>query len=87
VFHNKADAGLEFQYMSERVTESGGQTGGYGITNFTLSSEEIYKRLVLSASIYNLFDKQYADPVSDEHVQDSIVQDGRNFRVKATYTF
>jgi len=87
VINKKADAGLEFQYMSERATESGGQTGGYGITNFTLSSQEIYKRLVLSASIYNLFDRQYADPVSDEHVQDSIVQDGRNFRVKATYTF
>lgn len=87
VFHKKADAGLEFQYMGERATKSGGQTGGYGITNITLSSQEIYKRLELSASIYNLFDRQYADPASEEHVQDSIEQDGRNFRVKATYTF
>jgi iron complex outermembrane receptor protein len=87
VFHKKADAGLEFQYMSERATEAGGVTGGYGITNFTLSSQNLYKRLVLSASLYNLFDRQYADPVSDEHVQDSIVQDGRTFRIKAMYTF
>jgi iron complex outermembrane receptor protein len=73
--------------MSERATKSGGQTGGYGITNITLSSQEIYKRLELSASIYNLFDRQYADPASEEHAQDSIEQDGRGFRIKATYTF
>ena len=87
VFHKKADAGLEFRYMSERATEAGAIAGGYGITNITLSSKEIYKRLVLSASLYNLFDRQYFDPVSDEHTQDSIEQDGRTFRVKATYTF
>jgi iron complex outermembrane receptor protein len=87
VLRNKADGALEFRYMSERATEAGAIAGGYGITNITLSSKEIYKRLVLSASLYNLFDRQYFDPVSDEHTQDSIEQDGRTFRVKATYTF
>jgi len=87
VLRKKADAGLEFRYMSERATEAGAIAGGYGITNITLSSKEIYKRLVLSASLYNLFDRQYFDPVSDEHTQDSIEQDSRTFRLKATYTF
>ncbi|MBT8119647.1 MAG: TonB-dependent receptor [Gammaproteobacteria bacterium] len=87
VFRQNADAGIEFQYMSSRTTPNGGSTGGYSITNLTLSSQKIYERLELSASIYNLFDKQYADPVSVEHVQSSIVQDGRNFRIKASYTF
>ncbi len=87
VFKQNADAGIEFQYMSSRTNPNGGSTGGYGITNLTLSSQKVYERLELSASIYNLFDKQYADPVSVEHVQSSIVQDGRNFRIKATYTF
>jgi len=87
VFQKKADTGIEFLYMSSRTTPQGDKTGGYGITNLTLSSTKIYERLELSASIYNLFDKQYADPVSEEHVQSSIVQDGRNFRIKATYTF
>lgn len=87
VFRQNADAGIEFQYMSSRTTPQGDSTGSYGITNLTLSSQKVYERLILSASIYNLFDKQYADPVSVEHVQSSIVQDSRNFRIKATYTF
>ena len=86
-WHKKVDAGLEFQYMSERTKPAGGQTGGYGITNLSLSSKQVYKRLELSASVYNLFDRQYDDPASEEHVQSSITQDGRSFRVKASYTF
>lgn len=87
VFKQNADAGIEFQYTSSRTNPNGGSSGSYGITNLTLSSQKVYDRLELSASIYNLFDKQYADPASVEHVQSSIVQDGRNFRIKATYTF
>ncbi len=87
VFNRIADAGIEFQFMSDRTTPSGGTTEDYGITNLTLSSEKLYERLILSASIYNLFDRQYADPASDQHVQNSITQDGRNFRIKASYTF
>ena len=87
VFNRIADAGIEFQFMSDRTTPSGGTTEDYGITNLTLSSEKLYERLILSASIYNLFDRQYSDPVSDEHTMDRIEQDGRNFRIKASYTF
>ena len=87
VLRQNADAGIEILYMSSRSTPQGDDTGAYGITNLTLSSQKIYENLVLSASIYNLFDKQYADPVSDELIQSSIIQDGRNFRIKATYTF
>ncbi|MBE9560347.1 MAG: TonB-dependent receptor, partial [Proteobacteria bacterium] len=87
IFQKKADAGVEFQYMSSRTTPKGDTVGGYSITNLTLSSQKVYDRLVLSATVYNIFDKLYADPASEEHVQSSIVQDGRNFRVKATYTF
>ena len=86
-FQQKVDAGIEFQYMSDRITPQRNEVGGFGITNLTLSSQAIYKRLELSASIYNVFDKRYEDPASEEHVQSSIAQDGRNFRVKATYTF
>src|SRR5712692_4921679 len=39
----------------------------------------------LSAGLYNLFDKRYADSGGVEHVQTSIPQDGRSFRVKLTY--
>lgn len=87
VFQQSANAGIEVQYLSSRITPQGEKIGGYSITNLTLSSQKVYDRLELSASIYNVFDKRYSDPASEEHVQSSIVQDGRNFRVKATYTF
>jgi len=45
------------------------------------------KGLDLSASVYNLFDKSYQDPASLDHLQDSLVQDGRTFRVTARYRF
>jgi iron complex outermembrane receptor protein len=35
--------------------------------------------------MYNLTNTTYSDPGSEEHRQDSIVQDGRTFRVKLTY--
>ena len=87
IFYETADAGIELQYISDRTTPSGGTTNSYTITNLTISSQQIYKRLILSASIYNLFDREYADPASVEHVQNSITQDGRTFRIKASYTF
>jgi iron complex outermembrane receptor protein len=87
VFNKNTQAGVELQYLSDRATLAAGKTGDYSITNLTLSSKQLDQRLMLSASIYNLFDKSYADPASQEHLQSSILQDGRNFRIKATYTF
>jgi len=39
----------------------------------------------VSASVYNLFDTEYAFPGSEEHLQDSIEQDGISFRLKLVY--
>ena len=47
----------------------------------------VVQNLELSASIYNVTNATYSDPGSEEHRQDSIVQDGRNFRVRLTYHF
>jgi iron complex outermembrane receptor protein len=41
----------------------------------------------LVASIKNLFNVQYADPASDQHLQDAIVQNGRTFRIGLRFTF
>ena len=45
-------------------------------------SQKIVKGLEASASIYNLCDQRYRDPVSGDFSQDSIQQDGRQFRLK-----
>jgi hypothetical protein len=41
----------------------------------------------ISATAYNLFDTHYADPGSTEHRQDSIMQNGRTYRLKIDYWF
>jgi hypothetical protein len=42
-----------------------------------------------SVTVYNLLDKEYGDPVSFQDLQpiDTVLQDGRSFRVKLTYAF
>jgi iron complex outermembrane receptor protein len=94
---DKIFASLEFQYVSKRTTahlgtDVGGEDApGYGVLNFTLFSQNLVKGLELSASIYNLLDRKYSDPATQNqggtHLQDLIEQDGRSFRVKLTYRF
>jgi len=79
--------GIEEQFTSMRKTLAGNTADEFFITNMTLFSKNIVKNLKISASVYNLFNEHYSDPGSAEHVQDLIRQDGRSFRVKATYTF
>jgi iron complex outermembrane receptor protein len=100
VIKDKVFAGLEFRYVSDRhtlhnttdasgqpLTVQGADAGGYGIVNLTLFSQNLVKNLEFSASIYNLLDRHYSDPASRFHVQDTIEQDGRGFRVKLAYRF
>lgn len=81
----KAMAGLEAQYTSRRRTIAQTNLGGFFITNLTLFTRELKENMDVSASVYNLFDKRYADSGGLEHVETSIPQDGRSFRIKLTY--
>ena len=87
LWHEKLFLNLELLGLSSRLTGSGHTVGGYTLANLTLFSREIVKGLEASASIYNLFDQHYSDPVGSDFRQDSIPQDGRNFRLKLTYRF
>ena len=80
-------AGLEVQASSSRRTVRGNEAGAYAVCNLTLFSHQLVKGLDLSASVYNLFDRRFSDPVSLDFTQDAIQQDGRSFRVKLTYHF
>ena len=63
------------------------EVGGYWLANLSLLSKRIAEGAELTVGVYNLFDRRYADPGSEEHVQDSITQDGRTFRIKLAYGF
>jgi iron complex outermembrane receptor protein len=77
-------AGLDAQYLSTRRTLAGNRDPAYVLTNLSLLAPRVFGRVAVSATIYNLFDTKYGNPGSEEHVQDIIQQDRRNFRVKTT---
>jgi len=79
-------AGVEAQYVGPRKTLRA-ETVGYWLANLTMSALRLAPGLELSASVYNLFDRRYADPGAEEHVQDAIVQNGRTYRLKLSYAF
>ena len=87
LWREKIFAGIELQAMSSRKTVQGNEVGAFCIANATLFSRELVKGLEFSASLCNVFDQKYSDPVSSDYVQDTIRQDGRNFRVKLVYHF
>jgi iron complex outermembrane receptor protein len=83
----KVFATLEWRYMSDRATLAGQTDPAYQVVNLTLFSRRLVRGLELSASVYNLFDTKYSDPGGEEHLQDLIQQNGRDWRVKATWYF
>jgi outer membrane receptor for ferrienterochelin and colicins len=80
----KIFVGLEAQYVSERRTIAQTELGGYLLANVTLFSRKLTEKFDVSAGLYNVFDKRYAESGGLEHVQTSIPQDGRSFRIKLT---
>lgn len=79
-----ATAAVDAQYMSARTTLLGNSAGSHVLTNFSLLAPRTFGRFDLSASLYNVFDIRYGDPVADGFAQDTIQQDGRSFRVRTT---
>lgn len=81
-------ASIEEQFMSRRRTIGNDFAPALFLTNVTFFTRRLQDHLELSASIYNLLDKKYGDPVSaDLTPLDTVQQDGRNYRIKLTYAF
>lgn len=87
IWTDKLSANLELLGMSDRTTMAGNTLAPYWLANFTLLSRQIARNLEVSASIYNLFDRKYSDPVGSDFPADSVQQYGRRFRVKLIYRF
>ncbi len=88
LLRDKIFAGIEEQYTSKRKTVAGDYTRDFYSTNLTLYSQRIMKGFELSASVNNLFDTKYSDPVSTDLLPlDTVRQDGRLYRLKLTYAF
>ena len=80
--------GVEELYTGRRKDMKDAYLHDVYLTNITFLLRNASRSLELSASVYNLFDAQYADPVPLDFVPLYFVQqDGRTFRVKLTYAF
>ena len=86
-FNDRLSTSLEAQYTSSRRTVQDTNVSPFTIFNFTVLNRRWISGLELSASVYNLTDQHFADPVGDEFEQRAIPQDGRNYRAKVQYDF
>ncbi|MFO1371108.1 MAG: TonB-dependent receptor [Candidatus Competibacteraceae bacterium] len=87
LFGNTWRAGTELQYISKRLGVQGNEIAGALVANLNLVGQPFGKNLDVSVGVYNLFNQNYADPGSDEHLQLEIPQDSRTWRLKLDYRF
>ncbi len=85
----KLAAGFETQFVSKRNNANGDSVPGYTLVNFNLTGRNWIKGLEVSAGVFNLFDKEYGDPTSNDYdpAVISVPQDGRSYRLKLSYRF
>jgi iron complex outermembrane receptor protein len=67
---------IEGQYVGERLTLGGERLDGFFTPNITLTSPPD-RRIGFTFGVYNAFNHTYSDPGAEEHLQQSIRQDGR----------
>ena len=86
----------DIRYESSRLTVYDTRTDDYILTNFHLGLEPGtwnmgrdagLEHLEVVFSVNNALDVDYSTPGGYEHYQDRIMQDGRNFALKAQYHF
>jgi iron complex outermembrane receptor protein len=73
-------ASFDIQALSQRSTVAGTVVPAQAVANVTLNAP-IARSLELVGAVRNVFDARYADPASDEHRVDAIVQNGRTLSV------
>jgi outer membrane receptor for ferrienterochelin and colicins len=78
--------GLELRGVGARRSLDGESVSGFVLGNLTAITS-VNKKLDLELGVHNLFDRRYADPGAEEHLQRAIQQDGRTLRVRVVARF
>ena len=82
-----ASVGTELQYESSVRTLAGHTAQDFTLANLSFQTVPRQNGFQLEAGVYNVFDTHYAYPGAEDHLQDTIAQDGRTFRIKLTRRF
>ena len=77
---NLSFVSVEGQYLSSRTTLVGSKVGAAATVNVTVV-QPLGRSWELSGGVRNLFDSRYLDPVSSQHRQEAIAQNGRTARI------
>lgn len=85
-FTAKSYLAVEGVYIGKRRTLAGNVTGAAFTTNLTLT-QPLGRSWALVGTVRNLFDVDYSDPASSQHLQDVIPQNGRTARIGLRWTF
>ena len=85
-------AGIETQVVSTRLAANGAvRVGGHVVTNLNLNYSPPTRAWELTFGVYNLFDRQYADPVSVDQLANvpvyRMTQNARGYRLHGTVSF
>ena len=80
LFGPGSSVAVEVLGIGRRATIGGNILGASTTANLTVT-KPIGRSLEIVGTVRNLFDVLYAVPASDEHLQDTIPQNGRTFRV------
>jgi iron complex outermembrane receptor protein len=79
-------ASLNVNAAGRRRAVDGSTVGAFGVAD-VVTTTALGRRLELGLGLYNVLDRRYGHPGAEEHLQRSIVQDGRTFRAQLTARF
>ncbi|KQT43944.1 MULTISPECIES: TonB-dependent siderophore receptor [unclassified Methylophilus] len=82
---NQLYLGVELQSFGKRLSEQRNDIAGYSLVNVSLSSTHLIPHVNVSATVRNLFDRDYAIAASGFNAQETILQDGRNIWLQMVY--
>jgi iron complex outermembrane receptor protein len=77
---------VEARYLSSRTTVAGSRVPGVAVVNLHVV-QPLARSWELSGGVQNLFSREYLDPVSGQHRQDAIEQNGRTARIGLRWAF
>jgi iron complex outermembrane receptor protein len=77
---------VEARYLSSRTTVAGPEVSGAGVLNLHVV-QPLGRSWELSGGVQNLFSLRYSDPVSGQHRQDALEQNGRTARIGLRWMF
>lgn len=88
VYNRQLYLGTQLQWVGERFNRGNSKSRDYFLADLVISTEGLMvSSLDSSIGIYNIFDRKYDHPVSDDFQQTKIEQDGRSIRFNLTANF